>query len=72
METTKKVQIVIETTTGKTFESAIQEMSLEQIKEFKLYFEKIKQITYFKLNSNGIEYYFHPDKIVAIGIKTVE
>lgn len=72
MENIKKVQIVIETTTGKIFESAIQEMPQETIEDFQALFRKIKEISYFKMISNGVEYYFHPDKIVAIGIKTVE
>lgn len=72
MQNIRKVQLVIETTTGKIFESAIQEMPQETIENFQASFRKIKEISYFKIISNGIEYYFHPDKIVAIGIKIIE
>ncbi len=67
-----KIQIVVETAT-KSFKSNIQELDSESVEELRSYFEKIKELGYFRMTSkDNISYYFHPNQIVAIGIKIIE
>lgn len=68
-----KAQIIVETAT-KSFKSKIQNhLDQESIDQLKEVFEKIKEFNYFKIESeDGITYYFHPNQIVALGIRVIE
>ena len=68
-----KIQIVVETTT-KSFKSNIRDnIDQETVTNMSEFFKKIKEFKYFKMESEDeFVYYFHPDKIVAIGIKVIE
>lgn len=67
-----KTQVIVETTT-KSFKSKIDDIDQEIIDQMKDFFEKIKELNYFKMDSeDGITYYFHPNQIIAIGIKVIK
>ena len=68
-----KIQIVVETTT-KSFKSNVRDnIDQETVTNMSKFFEKIKEFKYFKMESeDGIMFDFHPNQIVAIGIKGIE
>lgn len=68
-----KVQFIVKTTTNETFISKIEELNDLQLQDTLRLFRELKDLKNFAFKTeDDIKYYFHPNQIVAIGIKVVE